>query len=144
MKRIIHIQTDIRCKMKKKVRIFFIHIILSFSKTNPNGTRYSGEVKFPCPSLRPLQGVHYLLCFFRKMLWFFWTMPVLLQRWCVYTHWHRGKTEKGQSPEHFKIFGKNTIFNEYSHKSLYCLPFISVRNICVYSSVCCRLQVKIY
>ena len=26
---------------------------------------------------------------------------------------HRGKTEKGQSPEYFKIFGKNTIFNEH-------------------------------
>ena len=24
----------------------------------------------------------------------------------VYTHWHRGKTKKGQSPEYFKIFGK--------------------------------------
>ena len=23
------------------------------------------------------------------------------------------KTEKGQSPEYFKIFGKNTIFNEH-------------------------------
>ena len=32
---------------------------------------------------------------------------------CVYTHWHRGKTEKGQSQEYFKIFGKNTIFNEH-------------------------------
>ena len=31
----------------------------------------------------------------------------------VYTHWHRGRTEKGQSPEYFKIFGENTIFNEH-------------------------------
>ena len=37
----------------------------------------------------------------------------VLPAWCVYTHWHRGKTEKGQSPEYFKIFGKNTIFNEH-------------------------------
>ena len=29
-----------------------------------------------------------------------------LPAWCVYTHWHRGKTEKGQSQEYFKIFGK--------------------------------------
>ena len=28
-----------------------------------------------------------------------------------YTHWHRGKTEKGQSTEFSKILGKNTIFN---------------------------------
>ena len=33
--------------------------------------------------------------------------------WCVYTHWRRRKTEKGQSPEYFKIFGKNTILNEH-------------------------------
>ena len=33
--------------------------------------------------------------------------------WCVYTHWHRAKTEKYQSPEYFKILGKNTIFNEH-------------------------------
>ena len=32
----------------------------------------------------------------------------------VCTHWHRGTTEKDQSPEFFKIFGeKNTIFNEH-------------------------------
>ena len=37
----------------------------------------------------------------------------VLPTWCVYTHWHRGKTEKGQSPECFKIFEKNTIFNEH-------------------------------
>ena len=54
---------------------------------------------------------------------FFWTLPVLLQRWfstwCEYTYWYRGKTEKGQSPEYFKIFRKNTIFNE--HPVLECL-----------------------
>ena len=32
----------------------------------------------------------------------------VLPAWCVYTHWHQGKTEKGQSPEYFKIFGKKT------------------------------------
>ena len=32
---------------------------------------------------------------------------------CVYTHWHRGRREKGQSLKYFKIFGKNTIFNEH-------------------------------
>ena len=29
-----------------------------------------------------LQGVHLILCFFLKMLLFFWTLPVLLQRLC--------------------------------------------------------------
>ena len=37
----------------------------------------------------------------------------VLPAWFVYTHWHRGKKEKGQSPEYLKIFGKNTIFNEH-------------------------------
>ena len=38
---------------------------------------------------------------------------------CVYTHWHRGKTEKGKSPEYFKIFEKkpqylmNTLYEKY-------------------------------
>ena len=36
-----------------------------------------------------------------------------LPSWCVYTHWHQGKTENGQSPEYSKIFGKNTLFNEH-------------------------------
>ena len=67
-------------------------------------------------------------CVFLKMLWFFWTLPVLLQRWfstylvCVHTLTPR---ENGERPEYFKIFGKNTIYNEYPvsiyppfHKSL--------------------------
>ena len=37
----------------------------------------------------------------------------VLPAWCVYTHWHQGKTEKGKSPEYSKIFGKNTIFNDH-------------------------------
>ena len=28
-----------------------------------------------------IQGVHWILCLFLKILWFFWTLPVLLQRW---------------------------------------------------------------
>ena len=36
-----------------------------------------------------------------------------LPSWCVYTHWHQGKTEIDQSPEYSKIFRKNTIFNEH-------------------------------
>ena len=63
------------------------------------------------------------IVFFLQIFWIFWTLPVLLQRWCstclacvVYTHWHREKTESG-------IFWKNrkktTIFNE--HPVLHCL-----------------------
>ena len=57
------------------------------------------------------------IVFFLQMLWFFWTLPVLLQRLCstclvcVHTR-HRGKTEKGKSPEYLKICEKNTISNE--------------------------------
>ena len=55
----------------------------------------------------------------------FFPLPVLLQRWCstchmavqawspVYTYWHRGKTEKVQSPEYIENPEKNTIFNEH-------------------------------
>ena len=35
----------------------------------------------------------------------------VLPAWCVYTHWHQGKTEKDQSPAYSKIFGKNTLYN---------------------------------
>ena len=63
--------------------------------------------------------------FFLKILLFFWTLPVLLQRWflpvwCVYTHWHRGKTEKGHSSEYLKIFEKT----QYLVNTLYIiLPY---------------------
>ena len=64
-----------------------------------------------------LQGVHQILGFFLKILWFFLTLPVLLQRWCstcrVCVHTLTGKTEKDQSLEYSKICGKNTIFNEH-------------------------------
>ena len=51
------------------------------------------------------------IVFFLKILLFFWTLQVrysdgVLSAWCVYTHWHRGNTEKGRSPEYFKIFEK--------------------------------------
>ena len=57
------------------------------------------------------------IVFFLKMLWFFWTLPVLLQRWCstclvcVHTLTLR-ETEKGQSPEYFKSSKKNN-FNKH-------------------------------
>ena len=46
----------------------------------------------------------------------------VLPAWCVYTHGHRGKTEKGKSPEYVKILRKNTIFNEHPvYKYIYIL-----------------------
>ena len=45
------------------------------------------------------QGVHWILCFFLKM-WFFWTLPVQLQRWfsiilvCVHTLTPRENRER--------------------------------------------------
>ena len=50
------------------------------------------------------KGCSLNIVFFLKMLWFFWTLQVLLQRrWCltchcVHTHTEE-KTERGQSPE---------------------------------------------
>ena len=47
---------------------------------------------------------------------------------CVHTLTPK-KTEKGQSPEYSKIFGKNTIFNEHpvdisAHNELFCVTSI--------------------
>ena len=36
----------------------------------------------------------------------FYCSAGFLPAWSVYTHWHRGWTEKGNSPEYFKIFKK--------------------------------------
>ena len=50
--------------------------------------------------------------------WFFWTLPVLLQRWfsiclvCVHTD-AKGKQRKARVGNIFKNFRKNTIFNEH-------------------------------
>ena len=46
-------------------------------------------------------------CDFSEPCQFCWSAGVL-PAWWVYTHWRRGKTEKSQSPEYFKIFGKHT------------------------------------
>ena len=75
------------------------------------------------------------IVFFLKVLWFFWTLPVLLQRWCsiwlvVYIHWHQEKTEKNQSPEYSKIFFEkaqylmNTLYVKKENMYvLYCIVF---------------------
>ena len=67
----------------------------------------------PLPSLKYRVFIKYCVLFL-KMLRFFSTLPVLLQRWCstcpvcVHTLTPR---ENRESPEYSKIFGKNTIFN---------------------------------
>ena len=51
-------------------------------------------------------------CVFLEMLWFFWTLPVLLQCWCSTCHLE----VQALSPEfgiYFKIFKKSTILNEH-------------------------------
>ena len=55
-------------------------------------------------------------CDFSELCKFCYSAAVL-PAWCVYTHWHRGKTEKGKSQEYFKIFEKSTIFNEHPVKN---------------------------
>ena len=54
-------------------------------------------------------GSSLIIVFFLNICDFSWTLPVLVQRWCstcLYTHWHREKTERWMSPEYFKIFEK--------------------------------------
>ena len=51
--------------------------------------------------------------FFLKMLWFLWTLPVLSCSagvWpaIVYTLWHRGETERGQSPYKQVLWWENS------------------------------------
>ena len=51
----------------------------------------------------------------------------VLPAWCLYTHWHRGKTEKSKSPEYFSglcVSGlpTETIFEDSTIK---CLTFIT-------------------
>ena len=56
----------------------------------------------------------------------------------MYIHWHRGKTEKDQSPEYYKIFRKNTIFNEHPvYKSRYQTFFpIQISHLLPGRSIC--------
>ena len=73
------------------------------------------------------------------MLWFFWTLPVLLQRWfstclvCVHTLTPRENREK---PEFFLKFGKYTILNE--HPVIYMPPLRCISfeiNLCYFFSL---------
>ena len=66
--------------------------------------------------------------FFLKMLWFFWTLTVLLQRWCstflvLCTHNSTGKQRKPRVRNILKSLKKNTIFNEHP-------VFHSLKSIC--------------
>ena len=58
------------------------------------------------------------MCFSLKFLDFselcqFCFSAGFLPAWWVYAHWHWEKTEKGKSPEYFKIFQRKTIFYEH-------------------------------
>ena len=72
-----------------------------------------------------LKGVHKKLCFFLKILCFFWTLPVLLQRWfstclvCVHTLTPKENRERPESG----IFLKNRKKTQNLMNTLY---FISL------------------
>ena len=70
------------------------------------GKRYRVFIKYCVFSLK--------FCDFSELCQFCCSAGVL-PAWCVYTHWHRGKTEKGQSPEYFKIWEKT----QYLMNTLY-------------------------
>ena len=102
----------------------------------PKDFRYNEE----SIGTKRITGCSLNIVFFFKFLWFFWTLPVLLHHWCstchlavqawspVYTHWHQGKTEKGQSPDYFfKIFEKA----QYFMNTLYVLPVLKA-----YAAIC--------
>ena len=97
------------------------------------------------------------MCFFLKILWFFSTLPVLLQRWCstclvcVHTLTPRENRLRQESGIYFKIFGKNIIFNEHpvsvvkksSRKKLHCpfnYPFFHRRCSCMTFIIYIRIR----
>ena len=83
----------------------------------PPDFRYTRVCHTACSNNIGSTGCSLNIVFFLKMLWFFWTLPVLLQRWCltcrcVHSLTPRGNRERPESGIYFKIF-KNTIFNEH-------------------------------
>ena len=70
----------------------------------------------------------------------------VLPAWYVYTHWHQGKTEKGQSSEYSKIFEKNTIFNEHPVHTwaISSLPYILIHIIRLSRHHICSLAMHIH
>ena len=55
----------------------------------------------------------------------------------VYTHWHRGETERGQSPEYNSRSSKNTIFNDHP-VYIYFLIFHTIYHIHLFQLNCKR------
>ena len=84
------------------------------------------------------------MCFFLKIYWFFWTLPVLLQHWfstclvCVHTLTTR-ENRDSQSPEYFKILGKKTIFNEHPVLEPLRLIIFHLEATCTWK-ICMRAQ----
>ena len=75
-------------------------------------------VPFKNPTISYRVFIKYCV-FFPKMLRFFWTLQFCCRAgvWpaIVYTHWHRGETESGQSPEYilkssWKKYLMNTLY----------------------------------
>ena len=65
-------------------------------------------------------GCSLKIVFFLKFFWFFWTLPVLLQRWCstchcVHSLTPRGNRERPESGIYLKVFEKT----QYSMNTLY-------------------------
>ena len=73
---------------------------------------YIHYYNFPCTYIPRMYKVFIKYCVFSlqfcdfSQLCQFCCSAGVLPALCVYTNWHRGKTEKGKSPECFKIFEK--------------------------------------
>ena len=101
---IIKVQILSPISISRKYEIIFYYV-----NDMMQNTKYSCVLCFShLPETRDTRKylIHWILCFFLKFWTLFFCSVGVLPAWCVYTHWHRGKTEKGQSPEYFKIFGK--------------------------------------
>ena len=107
------------------------------TKENHNQHRRAAEFKLQERG-NETTGCSLNIVFFLKILSFFLNCCCsagVLPAWCVYIHWHRGKTEKGKSPEYFKIFQKtqyliNTLYNllflRIGWKIIYLFSFLNV------------------
>ena len=61
---------------------------------------------------RTFSGLSLKFCYFSYLCKICCSAGVL-PAWCMYTHYHRGKTEKARVQNILKSLKKNTIFNEH-------------------------------
>ena len=117
--------TLIRCKhftfvkhvqiLNSKINIFLISLVLVIFVQNIQKPFYNCIFANLTLHLKIIQGVTKKMCIFLRILWLFWTLPILLQRGfstclvCVHTLAPR----ENRARNIFRNSEKHTIFNEH-------------------------------